>query len=89
MSQSLIELRVLSGNAEFRCATDTMHNALHPDHMTAAERLDEVAEILAAGIIRLKARKSSGISVDRGDSCLDFTAPQRGHVSVNRRRKAP
>ena len=27
--------------------------------MTAAERLDEVAEILAAGLIRLRARKSS------------------------------
>ena len=64
-----------------------MHNALSPDRMTQPERLDEVAEILAAGLIRLKARKSSRLSADRGDSCLDFTARQSGHVPVNRRRK--
>ncbi|TAN56805.1 MAG: hypothetical protein EPN20_18170 [Magnetospirillum sp.] len=63
-----------------------MYNALSPDRMTAAERLDEVAEILAAGLIRLKARKSSRLSADPGDSCLDYTARQSGHVPVNRRR---
>lgn len=31
---------------------------LDPAHMTAAERLDEVARILAVGIIRLKARQN-------------------------------
>lgn len=65
-----------------------MPNALHPDRMTAAERLDEVADILAAGLIRLKTRKSRRLSADRGDSCLDFTARQSGHVPVNRRRKS-
>lgn len=34
-----------------------MSNALQPDRMTAAERLDEVAEILALGILRLRARQ--------------------------------
>jgi hypothetical protein len=48
-----------------------MHNALSPDRMSAAERLDEVADILAAGLIRLKARKSSGLSADARGSCLD------------------
>ncbi|MEW5729608.1 MAG: hypothetical protein AB1918_17390 [Pseudomonadota bacterium] len=65
-----------------------MPNALHPDRMTAAERLDEVAEILAAGLIRLKARKSRRLSADFGESRLDFMAPQSGHVPVNRRRKS-
>ena len=34
-----------------------MPNGLHPDLMTPAERLDEIAEILAAGILRLRARQ--------------------------------
>jgi hypothetical protein len=65
-----------------------MHNALHPDRMTAAERLDEIADILAVGLIRLKARKSRRLSADAGDSCLDCTPHQSGHVPVNRRRKS-
>lgn len=65
-----------------------MHNALSPDRMTAAERLDEVADILAVGLIRLKARKSSRLSADRGESSVDFMARQSGHVPVNRRRKS-
>ena len=65
-----------------------MHNALHPDRMTAAERLDEVADILAAGLIRLKARKSSRKSADARESSVDFTARQSGHAPVNRRRNS-
>jgi len=33
--------------------------------MTPAERLDEVAEILAVGLLRLKASKSSALSAER------------------------
>ena len=58
------------------------HNALHPDRMTTAERLGELAAILAAGLIRLKARKSRQLSVDRGDSCLDLSPQWSGHESV-------
>jgi hypothetical protein len=65
-----------------------MSLALHPDRMTTAERLDEVADILAVGLIRLKARKSRRLSADARDSCLDYTARQSGHVPVNRRRKS-
>jgi hypothetical protein len=65
-----------------------MHNALHPDRMTSAERLDEIADILAVGLIRLKARKSRRLSADARDSCLDYTPHQSGHVPVNRRRKS-
>ncbi len=66
-----------------------MSLALHPDHMTAAERLDEIAEILATGAIRLKARKSRRLSADCRESSVDFTARQSGHAPVNRRRKNP
>jgi len=33
-------------------------NALDPARMSAVERLDEVAEILAAGLLRFRARQS-------------------------------
>ncbi len=57
-------------------------NALHPDRMTAAERLGELAAILAAGLIRLRARKSRQLSVDLGDSYLDLPSHQSGHEPV-------
>ncbi|MBL6932290.1 MAG: hypothetical protein HOB79_19280 [Rhodospirillaceae bacterium] len=52
------------------------HNALDPIRMTPAERLNEIAEILAVGIIRLQ---SSGQSANQRDSSLDFTANQSMH----------
>ncbi|CAA7620984.1 conserved hypothetical protein [Magnetospirillum sp. LM-5] len=61
-----------------------MPNALHPDRMSTAERLDEVADILAAGLIRLKARKSRVLSADTGDSRLDLMSPPSGHALINR-----
>ena len=57
-------------------------NPLSPNRMSAAERLDEIADILAAGLIRLRARKSSRLSRDRGESSLDFSPDQSGHVVV-------
>lgn len=57
-------------------------NALDPDHMTTDERMDELASILAIGLIRLKARKSRQLSADQGDSCLDFPAPRSRHETV-------
>lgn len=60
--------------------------ALSPDHMTAAERLDEVAEILAVGVMRLLARKSSRLSADGGDSSVDFTAHQSVYGEATNRR---
>jgi hypothetical protein len=49
-----------------------------PDQMSAAERLDEIAEILAAGLIRLRAQQSSPLSAPTGDSLLDFSPPKCG-----------
>jgi hypothetical protein len=57
-----------------------MTNALHPDRMTPAERLDEIAEILAAGLIRLQARQSTHLSAERGESSLDCAAHRSSHA---------
>jgi len=57
-------------------------NPILPGRITAAERLDEIAYILAAGLIRLRARKSTPLSRDRGESSLDFSPDQSGHVVV-------
>jgi hypothetical protein len=60
-------------------------NPLHPDRMTPAERHDEIAEILATGLMRLRARKSSPLSRDPGESSLDSSADQRGHARPRER----
>ena len=53
-------------------------NPLSPDRMTAAERLAEIAEILVAGLIRLRARQSSSLFSPAGDSFLDFSPAKSG-----------
>ena len=54
-------------------------NPLHPDHLSPDERLREIAEILARGFVRLKARQSRPIAADRGESSLDLPGSKRGH----------
>ena len=49
-------------------------NPLSPDLMSAAERLDEVAAILAAGLVRLSEVKSSELSGRVAISPLHFGA---------------
>ena len=39
------------------------------------------ARSLRSGLLRLRARKSSHLSADRGDSWLDCVADQRGHAN--------
>jgi hypothetical protein len=58
-------------------------NPLHPDRMIAAERLAEIAGILAAGVMRLKARQSRLLSARKRESLVDFTARQSRHVLAN------
>lgn len=49
----------------------------HISPATAAQiHIAEIAEILAAGLMRLMGRKSSPISTDTGESSLDFSAPK-------------
>lgn len=45
---------------------------------TAGERIAEIGEILAAGLMRLRARKSSQKSADCGEISLDLNAQQSG-----------
>lgn len=55
-----------------------MSNGTDPDLLSADERLDEVASLLAEALMRLRARKSSGISADVGESSLHFAPRQSG-----------
>ncbi len=63
-------------------------NPIHPDHLTAEERRAELGAILAAGLVRLRARQSSQLSRDQRESSVDFRVDQRGHVVVPKRRMA-
>ena len=51
-------------------------------------RVSEIAEIVAAGLMRLMARKSSPISADPGESSLDLSAAESGHPTPVGRRKS-
>jgi hypothetical protein len=57
-------------------------NAVRADEMTPAARLSEAAQILAAGLSRLKARQSSAQSADFGESSLDCAAARSGPANV-------
>ena len=63
-------------------------NPLPPDRMTPAERLTEIAEIFAQGLSRLRARQSTELSADHGESRLDFSPTRSGHVRRTQRREA-
>ncbi|MBK8211934.1 MAG: hypothetical protein IPK78_20325 [Rhodospirillales bacterium] len=47
--------------------------------MSTDERLREIGEILAAGLIRLRARRREAQAAGTGDVSLDFTARQSVH----------
>ena len=57
-------------------------NAVHPNQLSADERIDEIAEILALGLTRLRARQSSALSPHVGESLLDCLGHQSGHADV-------
>ena len=58
-----------------------MHNGIDPGRLSARERIAELADILAAGLMRLKARKSSHLSADCGESSLDCAGHQSSHAA--------
>jgi hypothetical protein len=64
-----------------------LHNALDPNLMTSAERLTEIGEILAAGLIRLRTKRLQ--TGDLRDIPLDFFARQSRHGRNQRRRERP
>jgi hypothetical protein len=49
--------------------------------MPPAERLAELGRILAAGLIRMKARQSSSLSADSGESSVDLSRPKSTHAT--------
>jgi hypothetical protein len=51
------------------------------EHSDSAERLAEIAEILAVGLTRLRARKSSGLLPGEPDFSLGTLAQQSGAVA--------
>jgi hypothetical protein len=59
----------------------SMSNPIQPDSGSPGERLAEIAEILAAGLMRLRARKSSGLLHTGGDFFLGSLARQSGAVA--------
>jgi hypothetical protein len=63
-------------------------NPIHPDRMSARERLAEVTRILALGLIRLRARQSSQVSAEVGESSLHIPPDRSGHANPKRRRVA-
>lgn len=56
---------------------------------SCADRLTEIAEILALGLQRLIARQSSELSADRGENSLHFTPGQSGRGSSILRPEEP
>ena len=63
-------------------------NALRPDRMSVDERLAEVADLLALALVRLRARQSSTVSDDSGESPLDCVAHPSGPVRPKCTRRA-
>lgn len=47
--------------------------------MTPAERIREIGEILAAGLIRLRARQREAAERGAGESSVDFVGDQSVH----------
>jgi hypothetical protein len=64
-----------------------MANALDPNLMTPSERLREIGEILAAGLLRLRAKHHQ--TGDRRDLLLDFPAHQSVHGRKAKTRERP
>ena len=63
--------------------------AVKPDHMGADERLAEIAEILALGLIRMRGRMSSPFLPTSGEISLDCIAQRSGPERHSRRESKP
>ncbi len=65
-------------------------NAQSPSTLTPAERLDEVGRILAAGIMRARAKRLQSqeqFSDNNGDVSLDLAVKESGHVRTKTRHR--
>jgi hypothetical protein len=63
--------------------TPAAPNPPSPERLAPGARLTEIGEILARGLVRLRARQSSSLSEDRGENSVDFSVDQRGLVAPN------
>jgi hypothetical protein len=63
--------------------------AVKPDQMSAHERLTEIAEILALGLIRMRGRMSSPFLPTSGEISLDCIAQRSGPEPHSRRESKP
>jgi hypothetical protein len=61
-------------------ARSISRNPFDADQISAAESLAEIAEILSAGLLRLRARQSTPLSADCRESSLDCVGHQSGHA---------
>jgi hypothetical protein len=52
-------------------------NPLHPAKLSADERLNEIAEILSLGLVRLRSAQSSQLSPQSADHRVDSSAAAR------------
>jgi hypothetical protein len=64
-----------------------MNRGLDPNLMTPAERFDEIAEILAAGILRLRRRESEKHVSHLEKNSLDFSPDRSVHATTGKRRR--
>ena len=55
-------------------------NPISPNLLSGPERIAAVCEILATGLIRLRARKSSRISPGNAENFLDTRSDESGHA---------
>jgi hypothetical protein len=62
-------------------------NPLPPDLMTADKRLSEVAQILAAGLMRLRHQGSRSEPSRLEKNSLDFSPARSLHATTAKRRK--
>jgi hypothetical protein len=63
-------------------------NPLPPDMMTPAERRAELCRLLAAGLIRLRAREIGQLSAKTGAFSLHNSLDQSGSAGPTKRRTA-
>jgi hypothetical protein len=59
-------------------------NPLCPDKMSTRARFEELGRILAAGVVRLNATKSSSLSAAEGDKFVDLPPRKSGGRRVKR-----
>jgi hypothetical protein len=62
-----------------------MSNALNPEQMTPAEQIAEIARILALGLMRLRAQKSSETVAPDGECFVDFSPVESVHAPKGER----